>query len=78
MLYVNTPLLTSECMNKSLWNLESMYIMVYAPISSVYLLNSSHQSACLHVYPPPEKCTSPFDTRQRLRKHEYMQQQKSW
>jgi hypothetical protein len=29
-----------------------MRIMVSEPISMVYFINPSHQSVCLHVYPP--------------------------
>jgi hypothetical protein len=28
-----------------------MYIMVPEPVSTAYLINSSHQSVCLYVYP---------------------------
>jgi hypothetical protein len=28
-----------------------MYIMALEPISTVYFINSSHQSVCLYVYP---------------------------
>jgi hypothetical protein len=29
-----------------------MYIMAPKPISTAYLINPSHQSVCLYVYPP--------------------------
>jgi hypothetical protein len=29
-----------------------MYIMASEPISAAYLINPSHQSVCLYVYPP--------------------------
>jgi hypothetical protein len=30
----------------------SMYVMPPEPISKMYFINPSHQSVCLHVYPP--------------------------
>jgi hypothetical protein len=29
------------------------YVNTFEPISTTYFMNPSHQSACLHVYPPP-------------------------
>jgi hypothetical protein len=40
------PLLTFECLMKL-----GMHIMAPEPISTAYLINSSHQCACLYVYP---------------------------
>jgi hypothetical protein len=53
-----------------------MYIMAPEPIASVYFINPSHQSVCLHVYTPLPllgnssiKCIPPFGTRQMLVKY---------
>jgi hypothetical protein len=39
-----------------------MYILASEPISTAYVINSSHQSVCLHVYPS-------IVVRQRIGKH---------
>jgi hypothetical protein len=45
------PLITSECLKQILMKL-GMYVTATESISMTCFINPSHQSVCLHVYPP--------------------------
>jgi hypothetical protein len=67
---VNPPLLTFECLNKSMKL--GLYIMAPEPISVAYFINPSHQSMCLCVSllgKGSVKFIPPFIARQRLSEH---------